>query len=245
MKTKSKGILIGVISTAVILGALGAVAYLTNGFKDTNKIREYSKSGTVVETVVLSDDNNYFLVKNHKSDLDGAKLLVVDEVQEMTINGYENFENFVDDFELSSKDLDKMWEKTAVREKANAVTSTVNLHIEKDEQEDSHFVEIAYFDTLRINYAVDTNALALSRSWNEAGEKAIDYQWGYTADGTGLYQEVNIFSGKTVADSASFNLISCDGVKDFDFEIESIEFVNKNNSKARDTLYMYDCSARI
>lgn len=245
MKAKRKGILIGCLSTTLLLGGLGAVAYFTNGFKDTNKIREVTKTGTVVEKVVLSDDNNYFLVKDSKSELDGSKLLVVDEIQEYDIEGYENFETFIGDMNVSSKDMDKMWEKTSVREKAHSLNFSANMHIEKEEQEDSHFVEISYFDTIRVNFAIETDALVLAASWNDADEKKVGENWNYTADGTGLYTEVDVFSGKNIADSLRLSMVSLNGVKNFEAEIESIEFVRKSSAKAHDFLYIYDSANHI
>ena len=245
MRSKSKGILIGGISATLLLGTVGAIAYFTNGFKDITKIRELAKSGKVVEKLVLTDDQNYFVVKDKNSDLEGSRLLSVNEVIENPITSFDSFADYVEDFELSNKELNKMWEKVAIRDKAYHQHAIVNMQVEKEEQSDTHFVEIPYFDTIRVNYTVDTDCLAMSEAFNHISEKKVSASWNYTSNGSGLYQEVSIFSGKVTADSVQFTLLSLDAIRDFEFEISSIELVNKNSAKASDTLFMYDYANHI
>lgn len=245
MRSKTKGILIGGLSATLLLGGLGAVAYLTNGFKDTNKVRELTKTGTVVEKLVFTDDDNYFVIKEKSSELEGARLLSVDGIVEETIQSFDDFAYAIDGWEISSKDMNKMWEKISVREKAYGILATVNFHVAKDEQVDTHYVEIPYFDTIRVNYKIDTASLIMSHSSNDDSEKDLLTSWNFTQNGENLYQEVGIFEGKNVADTINFGAFTVDAVKDFELEIQSIELVNKTKAKASDVLYMYDYANHI
>lgn len=245
MKGKTKGFIIGGLSATLLLGGLGAVAYLTNGFKDTTKIRELSKSGTVVEKLELTDDNNYLVVKNKSSELEDCRLLSVDEVIATQVNDFDQFANALDGWNISTKDMNKMWDKIAVRDRAYSLSETFTFHVSKEEQDDSHYVEIPYFDTIRINYTVDTPILAIEHSYNFDAEKDLLTNWNYTQDGKGLYQEVGIFEGKNTADTIGLIAFSLDAVADFEVEIESIELVNKSKAKASDVLYIYDYANHI
>ena len=245
MKKAKRNLLLGILAGAMTVAAIGAVAYFTNGFKDTNKIRNLTKTGKVVETLVLTDDSNYFFVKDKNSDLEGSKLLSVNDVLENAINGFEDYENYCNDFDIDSKDLEKQWAKISVRERAFHEHALVNFQVEKDEQEDSHFVEMDYFDTMRINYSIDTDALAIAYSFNNVAEKSIDTTWGYTSDGTGLFQEISIFNNRDIADSVLFSLFTIEAARNFEVEFESVELVCKSTAKAKDTLYMYDYANHI
>lgn len=245
MRSKTKHILIGALSGALLVGGLGAVAYFTNGFKDTTKIRELGKTGQVVETLKLTDDGNNFIVKSQESELADCKLLSVEEMVEEPVMNFDAFTTSLSGWKIANKDLQKMWNKVSFNDKAFMEMDAIGFHVSKEEESDTHYVEIPYFDTIRVNYAVDEPILAIAHAKNVDSEKELGTNWNFTQSGKGLYQEIGIFEGKVTADTIDFVTFSIDAVQEFEIEIESIELVNKTKAKANDVLYMYDYANHI
>lgn len=234
MKKQTKGFLIGGLVMLAAAGVVGSLAWATNWFTDVGKVNNLTKKGDVVYKLEYDEDLEGFACE----DLEGYVIALTEEIgaKEETTTNLAGFKSALTNLELNNSQISSIWNQVNALDEAALTMGGFELGLALAEA-GSYTIEADYFDYVRVNYAVQANDYVFFASVDANDDIIEEVDHKALKVGT-LYEDIKVATKKAAAEDIVIGISGLNGSIDTRMNIKSIEFVRKDASKAKESVFL-------